>query len=596
MDLTVILDKTTRIGELGDTELAELETDLLDLFDAVRADEIEGVSPTDTEVLRSIAEAVSGVRDEAGSRLAAAEEKAAEVAEIEALIRPVAEEPVVEADEVEAVVAEAEAILEDAPEPVAAAVDEAEAFAAEVDEDDEVVADDLGMHDKKKKKGAPMSQAPLSALANRAPRVKVPAQPLPAGPRVRLLSQDREVGLGELAEAMISRRESFGTFAGSGEERIPIGRIDYRSAYSADRVLSARDSEVVNTAKLEAVTAAASDPSAWTPALVASGGFCAPTPALYDLAQISGTQRPVRDSLPSFLADRGGIRFTSAPDLSDVLVDQSGGAVGEWTNTTDTTPGESIKTTQTVACGSVQEVLTKAIYHSLQFGNFTNRAYPEYVATWQANTMAAQARKAEQELLDAISAASTPVTTTQLLGTSRDLLPYIAQLAVAERNRQRMAPNARLRALLPAWIVGAIQMDLIRQGNIALDVVTEQTIRGWLDRLGINVTFYEDTRTGAGQIVGAQGAGNDLRNLPTVCEWYLYHEGAYQFLNGGTLDLGLVRDSTLNETNDFRLFAETWEAVAFRGIFSYRVRSTVCPSGVAADGLLAANNTICAAS
>ena len=23
--------------------------------------------------------------------------------------------------------------------------------------------------------------------------------------------------------------------------------------------------------------------------------------------------------------------------------------------------------------------------------------------------------------------------------------------------------------------------------------------------------------------------------------------------------------------------AETWEAVAFRGIFSYRVRSTVCP-------------------
>lgn len=592
MDLQIILEKASKITDLHDAELAELETDLLDLFDAIRAGDVEGVDATDTEVLRSIADAVTGVRGEAESRITVAEERAAEVAEIEALIRPVVE---AEADvEVEAVVAEAEAILEETPEPVAAGVEDGEQFAAETEADEDDDAEEALAMDKKKRRMG--SQAPLSALAARAPRLKVPAVPLPAGPRVRLLSQDREVGLGELAEAMISRRETFGTFAGSGEERIPIGRIDYRAAYGPERTLSARDSEVVNTSKLEAVTADATRPESWTPALVASGGFCAPTPALYDLAQISGAQRPVRDSLPSFLADRGGIRFTSSPDLSDVLVDQSGGAVGEWTNTTDTTPGESVKTTQTVACGSVQEVLTKAIYHSLQFGNFTNRAYPEYVATWQQNTMAAHARKSEQELLDAISAASTPVTSTQLLGTTRDLLPYVAQLAVAERNRQRMAPTARLRALIPAWVVGAIQMDLIRQGNIALDVVTEQTIRGWFDRLGVNVTFYEDSRTGAGQVVSAQGAGNDLRNLPTVCEWYLYHEGAYQFLNGGTLDLGLVRDSTLNETNDFRLFAETWEAVAFRGIFSYRVRSTVCPSGVASGPILEADNTICDAS
>lgn len=601
MDLTDLLSRTERIEALSDAELHELETDLLALFDAIRADDVEGVSPTDTEVLRSVADAVGAARTEAESRLSAAAEREAEVAEIEALIRPVAgpeeddEEsepegvaPVVTEDEAEAVVAEAEAILEEAPEPVAAAGAEGDALASEETEE-------LGP---KKKKAVPAmsSDAPLSALAAKQPRMKVPAQPLPAGPRVRLLSQDREVGLSELAEAMIARREGFGTFAGSGEERIPIGRLDFRSAFGAERTLSSRDSEVINTAKLEAVVADAMLPSSWTPALVASGGFCAPTPALYDLQQISGAQRPVRDSLPSFLADRGGIRYTSSPDLSDVLVDQAGGAVGEWTNTTDTTPGESIKTTQVVSCGSVQEVLTKAIYHSLQFGNFTQRAYPEWVTTWQANTLAAHARKAEQELLDSISAASTPVTTTQLLGTTRDLIPYIGQLAAAERNRQRMAPSARLRALLPAWIVTAIQMDLMRQGNVAFEVVDEATIRGWMNGLGINVTFYEDSRTGAGQIVSAQGAGNDLRNLPTTVEWYLYHEGAFQFLNGGTLDLGLVRDSTLNETNDFRLFSETWEAVAFRGIFSYRVRSAVCPSGVAAGPLLEADNTICDAS
>jgi hypothetical protein len=61
------------------------------------------------------------------------------------------------------------------------------------------------------------------------------------------------------------------------------------------------------------------------------------------------------------------------------------------------------------------------------------------------------------------------------------------------------------------------------------------------------------------------------------------------------LDLGIVRDSTLNATNDFESFAETWEAAAYVGFESLAVTSIVCPNG---ESTIPNNSTstLCAAS
>lgn len=552
--LNEILGEGQDITELTDDALAVAEESLLALFDDIRAGKIEEVSTDDTERLRAIATAVQSVRDEAAGRIVAAEQRATEVAEIEALVRPaIEEEPVVEAEE--------KVVVE-----VAAAETEVELVTeAEVEVELEPVS-----------ASAP-SLADLSALrpASAAPVVTSPRQET-----IRSLADGSELNVRQFAELLISRREDFGAFSGQGTERVRLGRQSLE--LSSDRTLGRNDSTVANTEKIEAIVAGAMSPSAWAEGLVASGGFCAPTENDYSLEQLSGAQRPVRDSLPRFVADRGGIRFVTPPNLADVLVDQSGGAVGAWDNTTDITPGESIKSTQVVACGETVEALTQAIYRSIQFGNFTSRAFPEYVETWIKNTASAHSRFAETQLLDSIDTDSVAVTTTQVLGTTRDLLPYIAQLAAGERNRQRLAPDARLRVMIPAWVVQSIQSDIIRQGNIELKVIGESDIRAYFSALNINVSFYEDTRTGAGQQFAAQGAGADLRNFPATVEWFLFHEGAHVFLDGGTLDLGLVRDSTLNETNDYRLFVETFEATAFRGLFSYRVRSAICADGSAA--------------
>jgi len=70
--------------------------------------------------------------------------------------------------------------------------------------------------------------------------------------------------------------------------------------------------------------------------------------------------------------------------------------------------------------------------------------------------------------------------------------------------------------------------------------------------------------------IGALATGR----LPKIPEppvtWSLVPTGIF---DGGTLDLGIIRDSVLNATNDFMIFGETFEGVA--ALSSLWVVSTV---------------------
>jgi hypothetical protein len=62
----------------------------------------------------------------------------------------------------------------------------------------------------------------------------------------------------------------------------------------------------------------------------------------------------------------------------------------------------------------------------------------------------------------------------------------------------------------------------------------------------------------------------------------MFSEGTFLFLDGGTLDLGIVRDSSLNATNDYKMFVETFEAVAKVGIESLRITANLDVTGAVA--------------
>src|SRR5688572_28301648 len=95
--------------------------------------------------------------------------------------------------------------------------------------------------------------------------------------------------------------------------------------------------------------------------------------------------------------------------------------------------------------------------------------------------------------------------------------------------------------------------------------VTDEQIEGWFRSRNVSPWFYLDSpTTGTSQIFGAQAAAN-LLGFPANVQWVLYPEGNFIFLDGGELDLGVVRDSGLNETNDFQTFFESFEGLAAPG-------------------------------
>jgi hypothetical protein len=368
--------------------------------------------------------------------------------------------------------------------------------------------------------------------------------------------------MSEVAQAMSKRLHTLRRVNGGDGEQHIVASVT--TQYPEDRTLST-DAES-NWGKIQKVVG--------PEALVASGGHQAPFEVKYDIFGLGTAVRPVRDCLPRFQADRGGIRYIVPPVLSDYA-----NAVGIWTAANDSaeTPSPSAKLSLTVTAASETTVATDAVTLQLQFGNLLTRAYPELIARHNELGLIQHAREAEGNLLTKIGDASTAVTSTSIIGVARDFLVQIGRAAAAYRSRHRLEADAPLRAIMPAWIKDAMAADLALSapGDNLLNAYGE--IDGLLASRGINVCYTID----GSALTGSQGA-NAMNEFTDTFVWYLFAEGTFLFLDGGTLDLGIIRDSTLVGTNDYKMFVETFEGVAKVGVESLKVTSTISVNGAAA--------------
>lgn len=307
-------------------------------------------------------------------------------------------------------------------------------------------------------------------------------------------------------------------------------------------------------------------------ALVAAGGFQAPAEVRYDIFGLGDDWRPVKASLPKFRADRGGIQFVVPPQLAAYDA-----AVGVWTSATDANPDGATKASLTVQAAQTQFAYVDAVTLQLQIGNLVTRAWPELVARHNELALIQHAREAEINLLNKINAGSTQVTASAELGVARDFLVQVRQAATAYRSRHRINPRTNLQVILPTWIVDAIAADLTKQmpGDDKIDTGIAQ-IEAWLRNIGISMTASPDM-----DVFGTQAAGA-LSAWPSTFKWFIFSEGTFLFLDGGTLDLGIIRDSGLVSTNDYKMFVETFEGIAKIGIESLAVTSTFKVTGEAA--------------
>lgn len=543
-----MIDALGRLDELTDDEMTQLYTDLVAAFDA--ADEAN-----DVPLMEEFHGAIARVSEAQTTRAQESEAAAARAAELRSAVHAEPDEAPDEAPEVEVETPAAEAAAVE--EPVEA-VEETEALTV---------------------KRPPISLAakhrPAPAPVENTSRARLFAQ-RPVG---SLQSGDEITDRATLADAMSDVVSRLGR--GDGEQRL-VASATWE--YPEERRLGGDVGE--NERKMAAVLS--------PQAIVASGGVCNPVDVDFSLSMVlSVDDEPLGDSLPTFGATRGGLRFMTPPTFAGV--GSSGTKV--WTEATDASPGTATKPVQTIACGVEVEVYVDAIPTRLQFGNMSGRFYPEMVAANTDLAMANAARVRELNRRTTIAANSTTVSSGQLLGASRDLLATLDQASAAYRYRSRLNRGINLRAVLPDWIKDMVRADIVRElahGNDTSDAfsLTDAQVDAFLTNRGISPVWMLDGATGAthnsvtyaSQGFGAQSSGK-LLDWPANVVWYLFAEGTFQRLDGGRLDIGVVRDSTLDSTNDYQTFIESFENVAFRGFESLEIVSTIRPNGASAAGI-----------
>jgi hypothetical protein len=554
-------DKMQDLSALTDEDLASLETEITSAFEAAdQADDLDAMS--------AAADALDAVRAQKAERGESAVEEPVEAA---------APEPVAADGKPEFLKDDEDEDKGDEPEP-----DDAEAkaegdededkkknpFAASGEQqDDEPAAADVEGSDAVTASGDKAKEAQVDIPEDRMPvETAAPAVTITAGADVPGVSFGAEFrSSNEVADAMLKRIDSLRNVRSGDGEQIIVATV--ASAAPTERQLFPGD-EANNREKIERVVSL--DPNV-KGGIVASGGYCAPLEVRYDIFGLGVADRPIRDALAGFQATRGGIRYTQPPVLSDLA-----NAVGVWTAANDANPtAPTTKPCLKVACSPELTATLDAVTMCLAIGNLQARAYPELVSRNNELAMIQHARLADMTLLNKISALSTAVTSAYKIGFARDFLEAVGRGAAAYRARHRMGTAAPLRVFAPAWVKDAIREDLT--WGLPGDQLewADSVINGFFSTRNVNITWHLDD---ASSLTTAQATGA-LKGWPASFKWQIFAEGTFLFLDGGTLDLGIVRDGDLVATNDYKMFVETFEGLAKIGIESVEVTTTTKVTG-----------------
>ena len=487
---------------LSDEELAELQTAIVSEFETV---ETEEPTPQTVEAMTSLADMLDTVRGEFSRREVQATELAQQATEAadrvygkegedETAVEPTenpeetamenyeekpaapaeetvetapAEEPTVEI-EVETKEEEKEGAMQVAdevtlsadPEEAPAAADETAAAPAEGSElstqenESEIVLSEETPNEAPAVVQEEIVEAPVTAAASNADNfeIEVPADRRPvvneipvaitAGADIPGVTAGSDLkDMTDVADAFAKRLHGLRRVnGGDGEQHIVAS---FSTQYPESLQLGTNAEE--NWAKIQEVAGPNS--------LVASGSYQSPYSTRYEIFGIGSNARPVRDSFPSFQADRGGIRYIVPPVLSSY-----GSAVGVWTTALDTAyvtdsyVSSATKDSLVVQAAQETTAVADAVTLQMQFGNLATRAYPELIARHNELGLIQHAREAEQYLVSKLSSASTAVTTTSVLGLAADFMLQIGRAASAYRARHRMEADATLRVIAPVWV------------------------------------------------------------------------------------------------------------------------------------------------
>lgn len=353
---------------------------------------------------------------------------------------------------------------------------------------------------------------------------------------------------------------------------MPIASLTREFAYNLD--------DQANFADIERILAAATDESV----LTAAGGWCAPSTISYDFYNIVCEDGML--DLPTVGVTRGGIRWPTSPSFGDLA-----GQVWTWTETQDIaaatgTAQSGVKPCYRVQCPSFNEARLSCDGHCLTAGNLMTDAYPEAIANHLRLLMATQAHYTNARVIQQLVAGSTAVTYTPTgIGVAVPVLDAVEMQVMDYRIKYRMCEGSILEAVFPNWLMPMFRADLAKRlgTDLSFFSVTDAMIADWLTERGIRAQFVGDWQVGT---TGFLGQATPATAWPATVQFLLYAAGTWIRGNGLRLDLGVIRDSTLNATNDYTAsWMEECYLTARIGHESRLVTVPICPNGVTASGI-----------
>lgn len=338
------------------------------------------------------------------------------------------------------------------------------------------------------------------------------------------------------------------TSRGYDAPRYPVASLMRQHAYNLDMNST--------PAELNAVLTAATDPAI----LTAAGGWCAPSEISYDFYNIVCEDGML--DLPTVGINRGGIRFPTSPSFADVI---SSGALFHWTETQDIaavtgTAQSGTKTCGRVPCPGFNEERLACDGICLTVGNLTEDAYPEVIANYTRLLFAAHAHKVNRLRIQQLQAFADSVSVTGTFGAAGEGLvaPVVNALALNAqdyRSRFAMCRDAVLEVLAPKWLRSAMRSDLRRRTGAPTDqlAMSDARLMELFDAENIRIQWvsdYQERTTGyPGFYVNSSTP--ILTAWPSTVEFLMWAPGTVVLGQGMRLDLGIIRDSVLNQTNDY---------------------------------------------
>lgn len=528
---------------IGDDELSGQEEALVSQFDALIAD--ENLDDAGLAELTELGQNIKAIRGESQRRIEAAELRASTLAQLQEQVHG-----------------------GDASEESAEVTPPAEAAVVEEEEKEPALV--AATTTTPRVKGRKLNPT-LAEIRQHAPKVTAPRTTKES---VLVASADipgfthasKLPDMTALVAAMQARAKTLPDGRGA-HNYVPVAQLQRTFRHTLGPDASPED--------IDRVIKDATDPAA----LVAAGGWCSPSEISYDFYNIVCEDGMV--DLPTIGINRGGIRWPVSPSFGDLVGNE---ALWSWTETQDIaaatgTAQSGVKPCGRVPCPTFDEERLTCDGLCLTVGNLMDDAYPELIANHTRLLFAAHAHKMNETWINRLVSLSGVDNSIGSAGSGvvAPLIGAISLAAIDYRDKYAMCEDAVLEVILPRWVRAMARSDMRKRTGVDLLDFNDARLMALLDAENVKVQWVNDWQVRA---AGFPGNTDPILLWPTTVEFLIYAPGTFVKGNGLKLDLGVIRDSTLNETNDFTAewMEECW-LIFQPGHESRRYSVNICADG-----------------